>query len=305
MRLILAVLALAPVSGFAAPLPLGRIPPGKVLLAIFAHHDDHTWEYGVGGAVARMIDAGYTGYYVRVTNDEKDGRDWGENDRVNLREAVEGTRHLGMREVISLNWRNDHMDSTPINELRAQLILLVRRYRPDVVFSWNPWGHYDRNPDHRKVGRAVGEAVWMAGYANVHPEHLEAGLRPHRVPHLYYTQRSDYGRGHEPNLAIELDESHVRRKQDAYWAHKNVRFNPGAARAVRRQLEARNLAIPELEGLTDEQAIEWLEKWRIEWSSAQTGKANGVRYAEAFHYLDPWSCLPGLRAYIAEASVPR
>ena len=39
---------------------------------------------------------------------------------------------------------------------------------------------------------AVGEAVWLAGFANVHPEHRRLGVQPHRVPYKFYTQRFDY-----------------------------------------------------------------------------------------------------------------
>ena len=49
-----------------------------------------------------------------------------------------------MEQVISLNWRNDYMDSIPL------------QYRPDVVMGRDPWAHYDRNPDHRKVARVPG-----------------------------------------------------------------------------------------------------------------------------------------------------
>ncbi|MBI1787030.1 MAG: PIG-L family deacetylase [Acidobacteria bacterium] len=294
---VLAAIFLASAAG--AQLPLLPIPPGKTALVILAHHDDHTWQYGLGGTIAKMSDAAYTVYFVRVTNDEKDGgAGWGNNDQTNLREAIAATRFLGVKEVLSLNWRNDHMDSIPLNELRAQLILLIRKHRPEVVISWNPWGHYDRNPDHRKVARAAGEAVWMAGLANIHPEHLETGLAPHRVPHLFYTQRNDYGKGHDPNAAIELDDGQVQRKAGAYWAHANVRYNPAAARALRRQLDAQGLTIPELDGLTDEQANEKLEKWHMIWISAQRGKENGVKYAEVCRYLDEWRDVPGLRDYI-------
>ena len=47
----------------------------------------------------------------------------------------------------------------------------------------------------------------MAGYANVHPEHLELGLEPHRAPFLFLKARVDYGRGHWPNVAVELNEA--------------------------------------------------------------------------------------------------
>ena len=54
--------------------PLGDVPPGKVLMIIEPHHDDHSWQWGFAGLVSRMIDEGYRGYFVRVSNDEKDGR---------------------------------------------------------------------------------------------------------------------------------------------------------------------------------------------------------------------------------------
>src|SRR5260370_3108090 len=104
-----AIAVLAAVTGFAAPLPIVQVPPGKVFLVILPHHDDHTWEYAFGGLIAKFADAGYTGYYIRMTNDEKDGSSgWPENNIINHREAVEAVRYLGMNDVIGLNWRNDH-----------------------------------------------------------------------------------------------------------------------------------------------------------------------------------------------------
>lgn len=282
------------------------LPPGKVAMVFLSHHDDHTWQYGFGGTIARMTGAGYTVTFCRATNDEKDVRlGWGQNDQINLKEAREAVGYLGVKEVLSLNWRNDHMDSIPLQELRAQMILLIRKHRPDVVMSWNPWGHYDRNPDHRKVGRAIGEAVWMAGLPSVHPEHAELGLRPYRVPHLLYTQRSDYGKGHEPNVAIEFGERELEQAANAYWAHKNVRYDPAGARRVRQQLDAKGLRIPELDGLPDEQANEWLEKELVRSAARRRGKQVGVPYAEVFRYLDEWRDVPGLRDYIAKSAVQK
>jgi len=251
------VLLLLFTGGLAsAPLPLGRIPPGKILLVIEPHHDDHTTDYGMGGLIARFVDEGYKAYYVRASNDEKDGaHGYPLNDMVNLRESAAATKILGMEQVISLNWRNDYMDSIPLQELRAQLILLIRKYRPDVVLGHDPWAHYDRNPDHRKVARALGEASWMAGYASVHPEHLALGLKPHRVPYLFFKARTDYGRGHEPNVAMELTEAQVRRKMKAYSTHRNVYAKPSMAQSVRKRLAELNLKIPEVEGLNDEDVV--------------------------------------------------
>jgi LmbE family N-acetylglucosaminyl deacetylase len=293
-------------SALAAPLPLIELPPGKTFLAILPHHDDHTHEYGFGGLIARLIDEGYQGRYVRVTNDEKDGPyGWGENDLVNERETLEAVRALGIEEVISLNWRNDHMDSIPHTDLRAQFILLVRRYRPDIVLSYDPWGHYDRNPDHRKVSRALADALALAGYAGVHPEHLAAGLKPHRVPFVFYAQRFDYGKGHEPNVAVALTEDQVARKARAYWLHRNVRVNPASARAIREALDARGLRVPELEGLSDEEATIRIQEWRMRWISALRGRQTGVPFAEVFYFVGEWDHLPGLKDYLRENVRPK
>ena len=239
--LVIALLGTA--ASAAGPLPLGKIPPGKRLMVIQPHHDDHSWQYGFAGLIARMVDAGYQGVFVRVSNDEKDGgmsRGWGRNDISNYEDTLVATAHLGLGEVISLNWRNDHMDSIPHTELRDQLILLIRKYRPDVVMSYNAWGNYDRNPDHRKVAWAVGEAVWLAGFGNVRLGHSKLGLAPHRVPFRYYSHRSDYGCGYVPNIAIELNESHVARKGKAYRLHK-IRVSAGAGRSIRQRLDAEGL----------------------------------------------------------------
>jgi len=283
----------------AEALPLAKIPRGKVFMVIEPHHDDHTTDYGMGGLIARLIDEGYSGYYVRASNDEKDGpHGYPLDDMINLKECLAATKILGIEQVFSLNWRNDYMDPIPLQELRGQLILLIRKYRPDVVLGHDPWAHYDRNPDHRKVARALAEAFWMAGQANVHPEHLRVGLQPHRVPYLFLKARVDYGRGHWPNVAVELTESQVRRKQKAYSAHRNVYAKPSTARSVRRQLADEKLLVPEIEGLSDQAAAVLFEEWHMNWISRKRGAENGVRYAEVYWFRDEFDHLPGLTEYI-------
>ena len=58
-------------------------------------------------------------------------------------------------------------------------VFTIRKHKPDVVLGHNPWEHYQKNPDHRNVGRALVEAYWMAANPNVHPEHLALGVTPH------------------------------------------------------------------------------------------------------------------------------
>jgi hypothetical protein len=78
-------------------LPLGELPPGKVVLVAQPHHDDHTTDYGLGGVIARFVESGYKAYYVRASNDEKDGANsYGRNDITNLKETKDAIKILGM-----------------------------------------------------------------------------------------------------------------------------------------------------------------------------------------------------------------
>jgi len=290
-------------AGVAAdPVPLmPKLPPGKVVLVLQPHHDDHTTDYGMGGLIARFVDEGYDVYYVRASNDEKDGSALpAENDNINHREAVAAAKVLGMKEVISLNWRNDYTASIPLNELRAQLIFLIRKYKPEIVLGHNPWEHYQKNPDHRNVGRAMAEAYWMAGLANVHPEHRKLGLEPHEASYLFGKARLDWGLGHTPNVAVELNEEQVRRKQTAYETHRNVYAKPATARAVKAELARQGLYIPEWAGLDDQEAAVRMEEWHMNWISRKRGAEAGVRYAEDYYFLDEFDALPGLKAYLRD-----
>ena len=305
-RTIAALLFAAAPAAMAEPLPLVDMPPGKVFLVVEPHHDDHTTDYGMGGLIARLVDEGYQGVYIRASNDEKDGpHGYPLDDLINLKEALTATKALGIDEVVSLEWRNDYMDPIPLQELRAQLILLIRKHRPDVVLGHDPWAHYDRNPDHRKVARALAEAYWMAGYANVHPEHLELGFEPHRVPYLFLKARVDYGRGHWPNVAVELTDEQVRRKQIAFETHRNVYANPRSARAYIERLRKEGLHLPQIEALNDQLAAVRFEEWFMEWISRKRGEENGVEFAEIYWFRDEFDHLPGLAGHIEENAVAK
>lgn len=297
--LLLAIAALSVLAQSPPRFPLGELPPGKVLLVAQPHHDDHTTDYGMGGVIARFMEAGYKGYYVRASNDEKDGsHSYGQNDIINLKETRDGVAVLGMSDVISLNWRNDFMNPIPLNELREQLIFLIRKYRPDVVLGHNPWEHYQKNPDHRNVARALVEAYWMAGLDTVHPEHFLLGVKPHAAAHFYGKGRLDWGLGQISNMAFELNESQVAKKERAIAAHRNVYHNPSVKRSVQVQLAAEGKYLPEFESVSDDGASDLYLHWWMNWNSRDIGRQAGVKYAEDLYHMDDLYHLPGLKAYV-------
>ena len=119
-------------------------------------------------------------------------------------------------------------------------------------------------------------------------------------PYLFYKARVDYGKGHEPNVAVELTESQVQRKMKAYTTHLNVYASPAMAKSVRAQLAKEGLEVPEVRGLSDEAAAVVFEEWYMNWISRKRGNENGVKYAEVYYFVDEFDSLPGLKDYIRQ-----
>ena len=293
------VLLAAAVS--AADLPTGEVPPGKVVLVPQPHHDDHSTDYGMAGLIARFVDESYRAIYIRASNDEKDGaHGYPRNDIINLRETEEAVAALCMEKVINLNWRNNYESPYALNELRGQLIFLIRKYKPEVILGDNAWEHFQKNPGHRNVGWMLEEAMWLAQLRNVHPEHFELGVEPHETYHYFGKARLDWGLGHRPNVAIESNESQIKLKEKAIHAHQNVYGSPGGARSMKSRLAAKGLYLPELENISDDTtAGNMMIEWHMNWISRRWGKEAGVKYAEDYYYMDEFSHLPGLRKYLA------
>ena len=280
-------------------LPTGEIPPGKVVLLAQPHHDDHSTDHGLAGLIARLVDEGYRAIYVRGSNDEKDGRHgYPRNDMINLRETKEAIAALGMEKVISLNWRNNFENPYPIDEMREQLILLIRKYKPDVVLGHNAWEHYQKNPGHRNIGWALAEAYWLARYRNVHPEHLELGLEPHEASYHYGKARLTWGLGHRPNIVMEFNAEQQKRKERGFQLHRNVRASPGLARSTRAALAKRNLYMPEFEDLDDQAIAVLISNWSMEYMSRLHGSHAGVPLGEEYFLMDEFYDLPGLKPYL-------
>src|ERR1700693_1886417 len=154
---------------------------GKVLALITPHLDDGP--IFAGGTIAKLLREGATGYFIRTSNDEKYSFNLslGETVLANERDTAEVIRELGLAKVFDLSYRNHRMDAIAPTALRARLIFLFRLLKVDTVFSYDPWGHYEENPDHYVTARAVEAACWMSGGKLDLPEHFAVGVTPNSV----------------------------------------------------------------------------------------------------------------------------
>ena len=269
----------------------GRPHEGKVLAAIQPHCDDIP--IFAGGTVAKLIHEGYTGYMIRTSNDEAAGvgDTIGEvilNNEIANRATSEV---LGLKKVYDLSYQNHRMEEYNIQELKSRLIFLFRLLKVDTVISYDPWGHYEENPDHYVTAKAVEAACWQAGSKD-YPEHLEV-VKPHLVKEKYYFARGpqlvnrivDYS----PFLDIKVQSNVVIKSQ-----------GPGgdAGARLRRSLISKGKKIPLL-GDSDEIANHnYVKHFMLDLDSQylrgvvsdkEVGKKYGVEWGEAFHYIGPRS----------------
>ncbi len=217
------------------------------VMAIFAHPDDA--EFLCSGTIARFVQSGYRAQYVLATSGDKgsDDRNATPTQLTATREAEQlaAARILGVEEVTFLRHSDGEVEvSIPF---RRELSLVIRRGKPDVVITFDPWQRYQIHPDHRAVGMTTLDAVAAARDHMYYPEQLTDGLTEHRVHNVYFFATDD------PNYYVDIT-STINTKIEALLAH------------------------------TSQIRTEGLEE-RIRQRARIAGQQIGVEYAEAFHYL--------------------
>jgi LmbE family N-acetylglucosaminyl deacetylase len=256
----------------------GQPHKGKVLAAIQPHCDDVP--IFAAGTVIKLIREGYTGILIRTSNDEAAGRGatMGEAVLNNEKDNFEVARRMGLKKVFDLHYRNHEFDSFAAAELRHRLLFIFRLMKVDTVISYDPWGHYEENPDHYVTAQAVEAACWMAGSRWDLPEHLEAGLRPHAVRDRYYFSRGPQLVNRVVDISAVIDEKvHVNLA--------NVTQGPAGetGSALRRRLAAEGKRLPVLGADDDTANREYIKSFVLR-ENAEYGQRYGVGWAEPFHY---------------------
>lgn len=164
-------------------------------MVIVAHPDDA--EFMCGGTVAKWCAQGWIVYYVLATSGDKGTHDTdlGPQDLAAIREQEQrdACRVLGVKEVVFLGYPDGFL--RPDAEFRGEIVRLLRRYRPDVVITWDGFRTGFNHSDHRAVGIAVRDAIYPAVRDHLYyPEHGAEGLEPYQVNELLLagTEEADY-----------------------------------------------------------------------------------------------------------------
>src|ERR1700749_5048499 len=252
---------------------------GKVLALITPHLDDGP--IFAGGTLAKLLGEGYTGYFIRTSNDEKDSyhRTLGETVLANEQDTARVVKTLGLKKCYDLSYRNHRLDEVSRTELRGRLIFLFRLLKVDTVLSYDPWGHYEENPDHYITAQAVESAFWMSSGLLDLPEHFDAGLKPHSVSEKYY-----FARGPQlVNRVVDIAD-YLPQKIAAIASCETMIVH--MVKDLVDSLAERGLKVPALSGNLDTATKQFIQAAFVTRDHATGGKY-GLQYAEEFHYIGP------------------
>ena len=216
-----------------------------------AHPDDA--EFTSAGTLARWVSQGCTVHYLLATSGDKGSKDLEmTSDRlagIREREQQEAARRIGVSSVSFL--RQPDGEFAPDLANRERFARPIRKLRPDVLMTHDPWRRYQLHPDHRAVGTCALDAM-VAARDHLYLPRLffVERLAPHSVPQILLF-------GTDSPTAWADISSTIDKKLHALRAH-----------------ESQVVRIPDLEE-------------RIRERARVTGEPNGMSQAEEFHLIEP------------------
>ncbi len=235
----------------------------RTIVCFGAHPDD---DLHAAGTFARLIQAGNQVHLVMYTDDDKGSKDRSMTAErltaIRRQEQETAAAQLGIP-VENLHWvghGDGELEYVDPRQLCRQGAEILRRLRPDAVFSFDPGAQWEQfhKSDHRASAFSTIDAMRASQWHLYFPDLLEQGLEPHEVPVAYFYE------SHEPNVFIDI-ETTIEQKISAFCSHVS-QFG--------RRLQAYE---PEMHE-EDRAGFEAL----IRAYTAHIGQPHGMKHAEAF-----------------------
>ena len=153
------------------------------LLIVGAHPDDET--FFAGGTIAKYASEGSHVSVICATRGERGatGNLCSIEELPQVREAEmrEAMKILGVRDLHFLPYEDQKLADAPVEEMRRQLVELIRETRPQIVMTFDPNGA-NRHSDHMAISRFTSDALTAAEDERWY---REAGP-PHRIERLVW-----------------------------------------------------------------------------------------------------------------------
>lgn len=190
---------------------------GRTVVCFGAHPDD---DLHAAGTFARMVDGGNEVHLVMYTNDDKGSRDrsmTGERlARIRKEEQETAAACMGIptRNLHWLGHRDGELEYVDRPLLCRQVAAMIRRLRPDALFSFDPGVRFEQwhKSDHRSAAVMTVDGIRAAQWHLYFPELLTDGLEPWHVPVCFFFDT------HEPNYFVDISAT-IDRKIGALCSH--------------------------------------------------------------------------------------
>ncbi len=168
----------------------------QTVLVFIAHPDD---EFHCLGTIIQLARAGARVVLVPATNGDKGVNDGSISPDalipVRWREMEQVRALIGAAEVVWLGFEDGTLDLNRA-ALAAAVARTVAQYRPQIVFTHDPWRRWELHSDHRAIGFAAAAAV--AGSAAGYGHGATGG--PAAAPVRLYFFHSE-----QPNHRVPID----------------------------------------------------------------------------------------------------
>ncbi|MBI4338166.1 MAG: PIG-L family deacetylase [Chloroflexi bacterium] len=196
-------------------------PVPERVLVVVAHPDD--LDFGSAGTIAKWTRSGCQIAYVICTNGDKGTSDPEmTSERLAAIREVEQTAAahvLGVEELVFLRYPDGGLEDTP--EFRGKVVREIRRWRPEVVITTEPYPRRFSHRDHRIAGLVATDACFPYCRDRLHyPEHLAEGLMPHKVRSVLYT-----GADQDAEVVVDVTDT-IDLKLQALLCHKSQIKDP-------------------------------------------------------------------------------
>jgi LmbE family N-acetylglucosaminyl deacetylase len=172
----------------------GKAHRSERVLVVAAHPDDP--EYGCAATVAKWTAEGREVTYLLLTSGDKGSKDPrirpGSLAARREREQRSAAAGLGVTEVLFQRHPDGMLENSMA--LRREIAGIIRRCRPHLLATIDPWTRYQTHPDHRAAGQAALDAAYAAKEVYLFPEQLVDGIVPWRIREawLFWSENPDH-----------------------------------------------------------------------------------------------------------------
>jgi LmbE family N-acetylglucosaminyl deacetylase len=248
----------------------------NTVLCLVPHPDDA--EYYAGGLIAKLASEGSRVYIAVTTDGIKGSFELAGKELTDARhsEMVNSAKILGAEEPIFLGYTDFEVDLLAPGVLRERYIYLIRKIKPEIVITEDPFWLGETHPVVRAVAMAAMEAINYARLPRIYPQHLTEGLKPHIVKEKYYYSEDPEKFNKFVDISATFD-----KKMESLAAHQSqIEF------LVQGVLDEAKLAGLDVRSVFGDMAEDKLAlfKMGMQMQAAEIGAKAGVELAEGFRY---------------------